>query len=94
MKILFSAKMFLQNTSDGGQFFIKRVCSFGQFSQGIEQVIQGKHIFGDGPFSPAVPNPAIWRTKPGDASFGGRVDNQRPAAGVTFGSGWKVAFLG
>lgn len=86
--------MFSQNISDGGQFFIKRVCPFSQFRQGIQQVLQGKHIFGDRPFSTVVRNPAIWRTKPGDASFRGRVNNQRLAAGVTFGISWKVTFLG
>ena len=90
---LFLAKMFSQNIADGGQFFIKRVRSFSEFSQCIQQVIQGWCILGWWAFTPMICNPATRRTEPRHTTTADRINDQRLTAGVTLGVGWKVTLF-
>lgn len=84
-----------QDIPDGVQFSAERAfVTFSEFSQGIQQVIQGKHVFGGRPFSPVVSRSTGRRAKPRHAAFSGWINDQTSTTGVTLGAGWKFTFLG
>jgi hypothetical protein len=91
----FLVEMTSQDVPDGGQFSAEcAFVPFSEFSQRIQQVFQGWCILGWWTLATMVCNPATGRTEPRHTAFPGRINDQGLTAGVTFGAGWKVTFLG
>ena len=86
--------MLTQDVPNGGQFSAEGVLiPFSEFSQCIQQVIQGWCILGWWAFAPMECNSASIGAESRHAATAGRINHQRFAAGFTFGVGWKVTFF-